>query len=378
MSAITRETAFDRMGMIRDEFILEADISHLLTVSGKTEKRSTPSGFARFMQSGWGAFAACAVVAVGIYVALLGLGKGWFGTPGGHHGTDTGTDTTDTVETVPVQEVVDPFVAYAVNNPRLPIKTMAFLEDHLFNTAPTEPDEGKMPPDTMDVTVPYLNETRTVRCTGTKVSDGRLLFTCEDEGFIYFADAQTGHLVNMVPSGRLPDIDAPLSEDALRGIADGIFASLAETYGFADGLMMTDVSDAAGYYTFVYSRMVNDLESPESITVEVNPDGTFCGFCVRLPNAFLGLTLPADYKDRCTAAAAQCITEGIVDVTNTGILTGVCTVTDISCEEWEIDRASDGRAVVRFRADIKVLLYNGMTGSLSHVFFAVPVTELKG
>ncbi|MCQ2429216.1 MAG: hypothetical protein MJ192_02685 [Clostridia bacterium] len=89
MSAITRETAFDRIGMIRDEFILEADISHLLTASGKGGKRSTPSGFARFMHSGWGAFAACAAIAVGVYVALLGLGKGWFGSPGGHPGTGT-------------------------------------------------------------------------------------------------------------------------------------------------------------------------------------------------------------------------------------------------------------------------------------------------
>ena len=369
---MTRETAFARMGMIRDEYILEADVSGLPAVPAKQKQ---PSGFVRFMQSGWGAFAACAVVAAGVYIALLGLGKGWFGTPGGHHGTDTGTETAETADTLPVQKVVDPFVAYAVNSPRLPVKTMGFLEDHLFNTAPTDPDAGRMPPDTMDVTIPYLNETRTVRCTGTKVSDGRLLFTCEDAGFVYYVDAWTGQLVNMAPSGRRPEVDDPLPEDALREMADGIFAVLADTYGFKDGLVLTDVYDAASYDTFVYSRMVNDLKSPESITVNVDRDGTFCGFCARLPNVFLGLTLPADYKERCTAAAAQCVTEGVVEVTSAGILTGVCTVTDISCEEWEIDRAGDGRAVIRFRADVKVR-YGSMNGTLSHVFFAVPVTEL--
>ena len=110
MTKISRETAFARLTDIRDDHILEGDISALLSARAYGKKQKTPSGFARFMQSGWGTFAACAVVAVGIYVALLGLGKGWFGTPGGNPGTDIGTAT----EQNPVTETeTEPDVAWS-------------------------------------------------------------------------------------------------------------------------------------------------------------------------------------------------------------------------------------------------------------------------
>lgn len=40
-----------------------------------------------FLNSGWFAACVCAVVGIGVYVGLLGAGKGWFGTPAGHSGT---------------------------------------------------------------------------------------------------------------------------------------------------------------------------------------------------------------------------------------------------------------------------------------------------
>ena len=91
MTKISRETAFARLTDIRDDHILEGDISSLLSVRAYANKSKTPSAFSRFMQSGWGTLAACAVVAVGVYVALVGLGRGWFGSPAGHPGTESET-----------------------------------------------------------------------------------------------------------------------------------------------------------------------------------------------------------------------------------------------------------------------------------------------
>ncbi len=52
-------------------------------IKGKSRQKA-----ASFFNSGWFAACICAVAGIGVYVALLGLGKGWFGTPAGHPGTD--------------------------------------------------------------------------------------------------------------------------------------------------------------------------------------------------------------------------------------------------------------------------------------------------
>lgn len=101
MSRISREDALERLGNIRDDYILESFIP--TDKANKADK--APGAFARFMNSGWGTAAACLVTAVVVYAALLMLGRGGFDKLIGHGAAGTtGTGTDDPV-TVPMMEV---------------------------------------------------------------------------------------------------------------------------------------------------------------------------------------------------------------------------------------------------------------------------------
>lgn len=83
------------MGSLNERFYeeteqkLAARQAEAFTGKGKTRSAS-------FLNSGWFAACVCAVVGIGVYVGLLGLGKGWFGQPveqvGTHQETNAETE----------------------------------------------------------------------------------------------------------------------------------------------------------------------------------------------------------------------------------------------------------------------------------------------
>ena len=109
MSRISRETVYARFGAIRDEYVLEADVSDILPTLAKKPREKGTSAFARFTQSGWFVACICAVVGIGVYIALLGLGQGWFDNLVVHPAGGTDSEQIDTAEETeaPTELVVD-------------------------------------------------------------------------------------------------------------------------------------------------------------------------------------------------------------------------------------------------------------------------------
>lgn len=89
-------TALMRFGDIEDKYVEAAFLPSETAVDAAAEKPRRRSGF---LNSGWVAAAVCVVVGIGVYVTLLGLGKGWFGRQPAGTAEGTGTEITEPAET---------------------------------------------------------------------------------------------------------------------------------------------------------------------------------------------------------------------------------------------------------------------------------------